>query len=1178
MTTVGDTRSAVLAAAAGWAKARGLASVARIPPEQAAAVVQDVAAQTGLPPAAVREALVRHWSAQNDRAARSLSDLGAAPAYQGGADHRPLQTVDGMRPIAALLAQKAAAQRAEQPRVGVVRAPVDAFAAADRLLSQKARRELKAAFGDEGARFFDWPSTIGKIAAGAPIVAETGGAGALVDRFVADVGAAAGAPGVSNAARNALFAARDEVAGLLRDAIERPSPQAFGLLFEALAPLVEDLAKDRGVFLKAVATGELGATTFRAMRPGERALEQLKIDDPAAWAVVANRRRVLAEHDAQVQAIVAREGLDASKARILGALVTVGVDRATGEKVVFSPQHGALPIDRFVAERKRFLAEQKALRDAPPALVDGAKKLDFVDPAKAKLEGPVRWASLTDDLAKDDPLTRVYAVRTHAGRDLVVEGKFAGRYLDDLVDQAGRLVEGRAWSLDPATGRASERPLDAATVDREPYATATTVTVRGRPRPALQLSLPNAQGEWTDVRRGVRELSKRVPSIRYEEGSKNTRFTFEAKDLAAVREVLGGIALSSGAVAQLRAYFEDLAAVERATTPESLAAYSAEAIGGFRSTWRTSRGEEREFKLSPAQLEAIAKLDAQGGAGVVSLDTGMGKTLVAIATMQKALRDASPAEAAERRFLWVCPPALRGNLAKEVHRWLEPAAAEALLARVDVMSYGAFREASKSGRRGFDATKFHTVFFDEAQALKDPRSETTKAALKLDHPRKVPMTASFMEKTPMEAPVLGAIASNLDLGHPVHGKEARRELRKFRERFLETVGGRVVGLKSDPLVRRDHDVWTRRNVIYAGKLDPTSSDGLRALETRTETVAMSPEVERAYRAAAKDLARAMQGMVKLYRDHGLIDGDGAIDPRAKDPKIADVLGIGLRDVLKKLNELQNIPGKHVPGAGAPKIERAGDVIAERVARSSDSRALLFADDRELVLKSAQELSAQPRFAGKIFAACLNDKIFLFKNGKPVDAYQGHRVPFEAKPYRRDMAKPSNKTDNRHFQKAAWQQFVLGELLGNDRDVVGMAMLGQTYQTGQNLQQFDTVIHLDRDTWNSEDMRQRTARAWRQGQDDAVLEVTIDAVFTNPRDDVDATLDEVRRHHQLLHGALFDAVVKGAQTATLGSEWLTIDARKASFVKLHRDTLALMTSPTAARSTPPGNDDDVHRAA
>jgi hypothetical protein len=221
--------------------------------------------------------------------------------------------------------------------------------------------------------------------------------------------------------------------------------------------------------------------------------------------------------------------------------------------------------------------------------------------------------------------------------------------------------------------------------------------------------------------------------------------------------------------------------------------------------------------------------------------------------------------------------------------------------------------------------------------------------------------------------------------------------------------------------------------------------------------------------------------------------------------------------------------------------------------------------------TARELSKQAP-PGKVHAACLNDEIRLFQGGVELTTFAGHTLPFRPHPYRNDMSKPSNKTTNRHFPKAQWQQYVLGELLGPTRDVLTCTMLGQTYQTGQNLQAFDTVIHLDRDTWCSEDMRQRTARLWRQGQESGVLEVTIDAVYDAARSTYDATLDEVRKHQQVLEGELFDAVVKAAQGKELGAEFFDMVAKNASSIQLDRATVDLMASPYVAQSRPPGERD------
>lgn len=257
-----------------------------------------------------------------------------------------------------------------------------------------------------------------------------------------------------------------------------------------------------------------------------------------------------------------------------------------------------------------------------------------------------------------------------------------------------------------------------------------------------------------------------------------------------------------------------------------------------------------------------------------------------------------------------------------------------------------------------------------------------------------------------------------------------------------------------------------------------------------------------------------------------------------------------------------MPQRMVPGAGYPKIEAAGAVLTERL-RASDgaSRAILFSDDRDMVVASARELSRQ--FPAKLHAAGLNDRIHLFKNGVELTKLGPFKLPFRARKYAHE---------GKDSTAAQWAHFVLGEILSGTEDLLSCTLLGQSYQTGHNLQAFDTCVHLDRDTWCSEDMKQRTARVWRQGQDNPVHEYTLDAVYEDPNCGLDGTLDEVRRYHQILEGDLFDAAIKSAQTIELGAEWFEMTARNTQFLRLDRDTLNLMVSPRLERARPRGEQD------
>ncbi|MCK5688658.1 hypothetical protein KAI87_05265, partial [Myxococcota bacterium] len=74
-------------------------------------------------------------------------------------------------------------------------------------------------------------------------------------------------------------------------------------------------------------------------------------------------------------------------------------------------------------------------------------------------------------------------------------------------------------------------------------------------------------------------------------------------------------------------------------------------------------------------------------------------------------------------------------------------------------------------------------------------------------------------------------------------------------------------------------------------------------------------------------------------------------------------------------------------------------------------------------------------------------------------------------------------------------------------------------------------------------------------------------YREAKDDFDRTLDSIRKDHQILEGALFDSIVKEAQSTELGEEWYSMPTRHASFMHIDKETLELMTSPYVSRSRP-----------
>ena len=878
------------------------------------------------------------------------------------------------------------------------------------------------------------------------------------------------------------------------------------------ARLVQVVAQDRGVFLAPKPMGRW--SFFRIMSEKEQKLEQLRQEDPELYDTVMKSREVMRTVDMEIRNSIGMAGLVPSRKRLLGKPVHVGTDPVTNEEVVFDDDGSVLPVGEYIEHRKAVIRAQRVSERVFPRDLNQLRKFSEADIASAL--GDTRYVSLTDDKAKSNALTRIYPTKLVGGTPVVMEGRFRGFAVPDLVNAAGRLIEGSAYDYDAKTGRPipleTKNPdgsVNVRVLSREPYVTLD----RGQ----LLLRLPSTN-EYTQQRRKIAELSKLIPSLKYVEGSRKSLFTFDPKDFAAVREALGGMALSTAAMTRVKEHFTELARHERAAAEGNLQDFTAESIGGFRAG----------VTLLTKQKQALAWMESRGRSGVIALDTGYGKTAVCIASIQKMQRDglADPGSGTNGRYLYVCPTALRGNLAKEAHKFLN--APKDFIQRVDVYSFKQFTDARKKDPTfGQD---YVAVFFDEAQALKNQTSQQSRAAMSLKHPRKVLLTASPMERSPMEVYTLAAISNNNDL----NTRAGRADSRAFRARFAEEVGGRIMGMKDDPLTARDMRVWVKRNLFFADKRGEEL--GLRELVKRDETVVMEPQVEAVYRETAKQVSGVLSGLVSKYRDR-------TVDKTTQNRELESAR-IKLAGLFAMLTELANRPDKVVPGARNTKLDRLVQIMDEKA--GSQSRIIAFTDSPALA-EDAVAILAQ-RCPYRMHAVGLADRIEIVST-------TGERVAYTEKQYTR--------ADGTKVPKKDWKVHVMQELVAKNR-MVGSVVLTASYAVGQNLQQFDTVVHLDRDTWNAETMKQRTARAWRQGQENPVTEVVLDTVYENPLDNTDATLDQIRRYVQELDSDLFDRVVIESQTEALGSEFFGMKRMNASFYKVNRRMMEMAMSPYLAQ--------------
>lgn len=1067
-----------------------------------------------------------------------------------------------------------------------------------------------------------------------------------------------------------------------------------------LVPIIVAAARDKGLYLSYRQNNTRKWAIFRRMSPKAERAEMVKDENPEAYALVVRYGQSLDDITNGIKQRIKREGLVVEEAFLAGRTVMYGVNPTTQEKHVYDLDGSVLTTRQFIDKRTALNKENAQLSKAHNRTTFLAEELRTVsDEDIDRLTGPVEMVSVTDDKVKQGRMTRIFPIRRMSMEiedsanphttvvKVIVSGRFKGCLLDDVINSTGRMVEGTSYAYNPETGQSHAIPKRIDTSNREPYVTVGSpedirVTPDGETvktqRNRLYVRIPKMR-HMLPLREALKTLACNSPAWYQKKGcipsiewvqlkeSNAAGFFFDAKDFGTVMDVLKSMSLSKEALALVKDYYKDLVNAEAATVKTNLSNYTVEAIGGFKSGMLQGNGSMRSIVLSTKQKKSLAWMDANGNKGVCGLDTGTGKTLVSICTMLKMIRDGQADPDASYttprgkevktngRFLYVSTKALKGNLPSEMKKFVSDA--PTLIARTDRMTYGEFRNAVKKAEwkgHPWVADAYVAIFFDEAQELigksRTRPEATADAALSIYHPHKICLTASPINSDPMEAYILACVCNNKPLtGRSPTAQANHREMRRFRERFCESVGGRILGIREDANTKRDLATWVRRNIFFADKQDAdldANEKPLTQLRDGTQAITMDPGVEQIYRTTTQSFAASMGLMVKWFRDRDI--GRGKATDTSREAEAMIRASFAMAPIMKMINGLSNYPadtlrdiatiietksmtnakGLPVPvpsslkpllklnpddlrviadRIGNPKIEAAADIVAKRLKRSDGgSRTLLFSDDKKMCWKAAQYMADN---VGGVHALALDTEIHLFNGGSPMTEYvirmdeeavrrlfheerrkskipesteqtdqrvdnfiaqhQGVAripLPFRAKSYKQYPDVPGGK-GNAKFMVGEWQTFAL-KLIAKDVGIKSVTMLGQTYQFGQNLQEFNTVVHLDRDTWNSEAMKQRTARSWRQGQDSPVTEITLDTVYEESRDEYDATLDTIRRQFQEMGNDLFNTIIKGAQTLALGQDWANMTKEQASLIHLDRKILDLAMSPYSSRSLTP----------
>ena len=670
---------------------------------------------------------------------------------------------------------------------------------------------------------------------------------------------------------------------------------------------------------------------------------------------------------------------------------------------------------------------------------------------------------------------------------------------------------------------------------------------------------------YREVRNEMKRLSKEIPTIEKVGLRSETSYYFEPKDFSTVRQYVGTMALSNSARKLLEEYFEDLARAERAANAENLDRYSAETLG-------------LKFPLRYQQMRALAWLDANGNKGICALDTGMGKTAVAIASMINLMKQGKTG-----RFLFVCDTDLLGNLPKEIRKFLQPDEASLMEKLVDVISYRDFNKM----RRG-DASygsQYVAIYFDEAHQKLEKKSKTGyAAAVTCPCEHKILLSASPMVKDPREVYTMASVANSEDIRSDGRRQTpASRAERKFLSYYSTKLGGRTVGVTQDPIAAKQFRTWVKRNLFYAEKTSVLEEEAkLEKLQKETVSVTMAPDVAEAYLAEMTKVRRQLKDMIKAQRsaeipkDIPKIDQDLLKEWR-KNPAVSFEKANNLQSrplkMLQMLSDTPNlVPG--LEGVPNPKIDAASGIIDQNA--GDGARFLMFAESPQFAEMTFDRMRNQ--YAGVGHVLGLKGSIYYSNAAGKVTKYT--KSNFARHVGKRDdkgklirvrdpitnQLTAINPLTNEPLNSDEWKTYILQDLglkkTRTDKNVMTAVLTG-SYAVGQNLQSFGTVIHMDRDTWSNETMKQRTARAWRAGNKQRVQEYTLDATLPITMTPVEGSLDEMRRTMQELDSGLFSQVVLASQVEKLGEEWYNMKQERSQLSVIDRKMAERALSPYAA---------------
>lgn len=705
---------------------------------------------------------------------------------------------------------------------------------------------------------------------------------------------------------------------------------------------------------------------------------------------------------------------------------------------------------------------------------------------------------------------------------MICEGAFKGYYLDDMVTAKQRLRGSAGYVVDPATGRAMRRVTKKngrrmVNVFHEVY----MKKQGGKAR----IYVPHGD---TETIRLLKEAGIK------REAAGGHIFTCPLHQVMGLTKILGSFSMDkevskaidhsviARSTALLRGYMdENKERIQEAGSKiRSLADKEYDGLRGYDIKGMVKEIAGKKFQLRYTQIQALrtmlgnATADEPKGS-IVGLDTGLGKTLLAIAFHMKMSEMGAYKHKNNGKMCVVTINTNFPTYMNEISTFCDPKVAGEFKENPDgsysnklfvVYPQSKFSQRYVEGNGdAAELKKYASIVCDEPQDwMKNPSNKTYQTIANVDHPMKIISSESVMTKRPKE------IVNYLNITMNKNNKEDRKAFTQSFQTMFE--GKEALGMPKERFETNVRE-FIRDNVIYYHKTDePTmvmhdgktgyrfhGGRGEENCERSFHSVAIPDEVKKHYNKLAAPILKTITDKFflfsKMSKDIDMRDFEAAVEEMTNETS-----GIGVAQQMSTLKSFLAKPENYIRELKGvnPKLEEASRQL--KIHKSNKRVALAFAHDPELAIKSAKRFSQE--LGQNHLSICFtapsgtssgkgessvdpgtkdaikhNGKITVWHQGKviksvPVKEYMmGHGKNGKV----RSMAQAMDdllqeiKSD-KSMPKSVSAGLRFGSISATD-----------SYNAGHNLQAHaHAIFHLDRDNYNPKVLYQRESRVMRSG--------------------------------------------------------------------------------------------------